>query len=130
MKMNTKLKGRALLLIGGILVLLGVMIWGIFGTIENTVPACIVSDEAAAVCYVSARDADRIAENMIVRAGDAEGVLSGEILQAEALPTDAQAVLGDADAYMAQVHFESLPRGAHEAEVIVERITPISFVLQ
>ena len=124
----------AWLVLGAIvLLLIGVLVWGIFGTIETTVNACVLADAEGAVCYVSAQDAQRIEPGMEVEAGNAVGKISA--LSEGLKPAGSEVALQleiaqDGLCLAAELDMSGLTAGLYEAEVIVERISPISFVLQ
>ena len=125
--------GAWIILASIVVLLLGALAWGVFGTIETVVPACIVKDEAGVVCYVAAQDA--VAEGMAVRS---EGMAAGVLCEvsAELAPASAEAALylegvseGDL-CRTARVELAGISAGVYPGEVVTERISPISFVLQ
>lgn len=61
---------------GIILLLVGVMIWGVFGNITTTVKTPVVAAEGQCVFYVSAQEADRIREGMTVTVEGQEAVVT------------------------------------------------------
>lgn len=122
--------GTWLILAAIVVLLLGAIVWGIFGAVETTVSASVVSAGDACVCCMDEADAEKVQPGMTVRAGDQEGSIIAAISAQEAMnmpegtsvPADALAIFS--------VEFASLPEGIYEGEVVLERIAPISFVIQ
>lgn len=112
------------------LLLLGVLIWGIFGSIETTVPACAAAEETGAVCYIDAKDAGGIEADMEVRANGMRGKIISVSGESMAVPASAADYLDAAACVSALTDLELPAGGVFEAEIVLERIAPISFVLQ
>ena len=61
------------LILGAVLVLVvGALVWGVFGRLDTTVPVCAVSGEDGIVCYIRDADAENVQPGMPVIIGDAE----------------------------------------------------------
>lgn len=101
-----------LLLAAVIILLVGVVIWGIFGHIETTVRGDMHIKDGECFCYIANEDISSVKEGVPVRVGDVYGELS------EIVPQNGYAI----------VDIE-LPDGHYDAEIIVESINPLSFVL-
>lgn len=101
-----------LLLAAVIVLLIGVVIWGIFGHIETVVQGDIHIKDGEAFCYIANKDISSVKEGDPIRADDVYGQI------AELMPQNGYAV----------VEIE-LPDGHYDAEIIVESINPLSFVL-
>lgn len=104
--------GVWLLLAAVVLLLVGVVLWGVFGHIETTVGGDIHVKDGEAFCYVLPDDIDRVKAGAAVRCGDAVGTIT-EVL--------------DADCCV-RVDIE-LSDGHYDAEIILESINPMSFVI-
>ena len=126
--------GIWLLLAAVVILLLGICVWMIFGTIDSSIVVCAISDGNETVCYIREDDRDSLSENMIV---DIEGKRSllGEISAVpkavdKDFPEYAMHV-GDLKAgewvYKAKL-FLRLPEGVYAAKIITESINPISFI--
>ena len=103
--------GVWLLLIAVIALLVGTCIWGVFGHIDSTVPAEAHVENGSVTCLVDEADLARITVDMPVRIGNAEGTLSS-------VGTECS------------VFMDTPPAdGVYPAQIVVERIHPISFVL-
>ena len=104
--------GVWLLLAAVIALLIGAVIWGVYGHIDTTVTAQVTVEDAAAVCTPGKADAERVHPGMKVRVGAIDGVVG------DALPDGGFSLeLG-----------ETLPDGSYTAEITVESISPMSFV--
>ena len=103
--------GVWLILAAVIALLAGACIWGIFGNIETTVKTTAVAENGSVVCVVDREEIGRIENGMTVKIGDAEGTVS------------------DVDAADANCIVRiNLPDGTYDAEIVIERIKPISFI--
>lgn len=111
--------GVWLVLCAVLLLLLGVIVWGIFGSVETAVPAEVKLEAAAAVCYVDAEDAAQVQEGMEIRIGKNTGRI---------VSTLEGAADENHGAFAAEI--EGLEDGSYEASVIIEKIAPVSFVIR
>ena len=124
------------LILGTVIVLLtGVCVWGVFGYLTSTKDTVAVVQGGKATCYVTAEDAKSLAPGMDVRMGDS----TGQIGSVASAPME---ITGDFDAYalylggmkagdwVVPVMVDiSVPDGAYTAKIVIETISPISFVL-
>ncbi len=62
-----------IILAAAIVFLIGVVIWGIFGTVGTTLEVCAAVEGDSAVCYVSAQDISELEVGMEVSVGDSKG---------------------------------------------------------
>lgn len=68
--------GVWLILAAIVVLLVGVVIWGVFGTVETTVETgAVVENGDTAICYVSEEDAARIEAGMSVTVDGVEGTV-------------------------------------------------------
>lgn len=124
------------LILGTVIVLLiGVCVWGVFGTLASTKDAVTVVQGGKATCYVTAEEAKSFAPGMEVRIEDS----TGSITSIAAAPVK---IAGDFDDYALYLSGMkagdwavpvtvdiSVPDGAYTAKIVLETISPISFVL-
>ncbi|MCI2055599.1 MAG: hypothetical protein LKJ86_00475 [Oscillibacter sp.] len=124
------------LILGAVVVLLiGVCVWGVLGSLTTTCDGVAVVQGGAATCYVSVEDAKALAAGMEVQIDGAVG----SVQSVAAVPVE---VAADFDAYalylsglkpgdwVVPVEVEvSAPNGAYMASIVVEAVSPISFVL-
>ena len=120
--------------IAAIIVLLaGACVWGVFGRLETKVRVAAKVEEDAVVCYVKESEIERIAVGMIVEIGD--GSFAVAEIPAEPIKMDG------ADAYLLHIGGlqegewvykikldGTLTEGAYAADIVVESVSPLSFV--
>ncbi len=124
-----------LILAAVIVLLAGVCVWGVFGTLTTTSNAVTVVQGSAATCYVSVVEAKSIIPGMEISVGD----YTGNITSVAQAPIE---ITNDFDAYalylgglktgewMVPVKVDiSIPEGVYMAKITLETISPISFVL-
>ena len=118
-----------------VILLAGVIVWGFIGHLDTTLSTAIVCENGEAVIYVKEADAEKVEAGMTVNVGDKEYTL-GEI------PTEPQRVDGSISEYA--IHASGLVEGewvyavkvsgdfadgVQKAEIVIESISPISFIL-
>lgn len=119
-----------------IVLLIGVCVWGIFGQLETTLGSAAVVKDGEMTIYIKEEYSGRVAEGMTVRVKEKEY----RITSVESVPT---AIHEDFDEYMlhlsdlhvgewvfrAAVVQTDLADGVYEAEIVIESIAPMSFIL-
>ena len=118
-----------------VVLLAGVIVWGFLGHLDTTLSTAVVCEGGEAVIYVKEADAEKIAVGMTVRVDDKEYTVSE-------IPTEPERVDDTMSEYA--VHLGGLTvgewvyavkvngdiaDGVHKAEIVIESITPISFIL-
>lgn len=128
--------GMWLVLAAIILLLTGVVVWGVFGTVETTIEAGVLVREHTAVCYIAAEDASSVKEGMPVTAGDHTGrirTLSETPVQVDDTFDDYMLYLTGMTAgdfcYVAELELPDVADGIYDAVITVDSIRPISFVI-
>ncbi len=124
-----------LVLTAAALLLIGVLIWGIFGTVETTLNAGVVVAGKAATCYITAENADRVEPGMTVSVGAAVG----SIISVDDTPFPAAGLsdsLNELAGFAvediccaARLDLSGVPDGEYAASVAISSIRPISFVI-
>lgn len=126
--------GIWILLAAVIILLIGIGVWGVFGTMETRVPVCAVSNGSETWCYIREEDKSGLVENMIVEIEGKRSLL-GEISTLPK-PVDSDFPeyalhVGNLKAgewvYTAKL-FVRLPEGIYDAKIITEEVNPLSFV--
>lgn len=118
-----------------VLLLTGMCVWGVFGRFETVIEAAAISSGGKTVCYVREEYRSELTEGMTVRIGD----VSCPVLGVSDIPVQ---VTEDFDAYLLHVGglqtgewvYEvtadaGVTDGVSNAELVTERIAPISFLL-
>ncbi|MGN1341505.1 MAG: hypothetical protein ACI4WS_14525 [Oscillospiraceae bacterium] len=127
------------LLLGGIVVLLiGICAWGVFGRLDTVVKAAAVSENGTVTCYVGEEKAESVQPGMKINLNGAELTVSGISAQ----PVSAGSVLSDyalhvgnfkpeewVYAVTAANSGEAAPDGIYGAEIVVDSVSPKTFVI-
>lgn len=125
-----------LILAAIVLLLCGVLIWGIWGSVETKVSTCVVVEGNTAVCFVSAEDAELLKPGMTVHAGGAEGTVK----RVETVLIRVDESFDDYTLYLSgfaygdfccpvEVELRGAEDGIYPAEIISDAIHPISFII-
>ncbi len=129
--------GVWLVLTGIVVLLVGFVVWGIFGTIETTKNVEVVCNGEGLQCYINPENVDSISEGMTVTVNGQTGTVLAVSDVPVMLPEDADPYLlyiGNYSAgdfvYTAEISVDGLSDGIYEAKVVTESIKPISFVIQ
>lgn len=128
--------GVWLILAAVVALLVGVVIWGAFGTIETTIETGVVVDGGTATCYVSAEDASRLETGMSV---SAENVV-GNIKSVSSVPVQIDDSFSDYILYLTgftkgdfcyavEIELPDMADGVYTATITVDSTHPISFVI-
>ncbi len=115
--------------------LLGVLVWGVFGSVETQVKAGVVVEDQTAVCYVTAQYTSQMKPGMTVTIGD----VTGSIQSVDDTPVSA-AGLSDYLRYLtgftaddfcctATLDVQGVSDGEYAALVTLSSLHPISFVI-
>lgn len=125
-----------MVLIATIIFLIGVVVWGIFGTLTTTQDTVAVAHDGNVICYTSADNIKKISVGMEVRIGDSVGkVLS----VSESSPSQIDQNFDSYTMYLGgfkvgdwvypvQVQI-SVAEGVYPAQIVIENLSPISFIL-
>lgn len=129
--------GVWLVLTGIVVLLVGFVVWCIFGTIETTKNVEVVCNGEELQCYINPENVDSISEGMTVTVNGQTGTVLAVSDVPVMLPEDADPYLlyignySDGDfVYTAEISVDGLSDGIYEAKVVTESIRPISFVIQ
>lgn len=125
-----------ILLAAIVVLLVGVVIWGIFGSVETKVNTTLIVQNGTVSAYVSSDNISSLKEGMTVRVDDKEGVIesinktpveisntfSSYFLYLSGLQT------GDF-VYEVNVNLSGVEDGIYSASIVVDSINPIYFVI-
>lgn len=126
--------GTWLFLAAVVIFLVGVLVWAALGTIESTVSVCAVSNGNETVCYIREADKDACSEGTAVTVDGKSAVLG---------PISAKPEIVDGDFTEYSIHVGKLtlgewvfsapidvklPEGVYSAEIVMESISPLSFI--
>lgn len=129
--------GIWLLLASITLLLIGALVWSIFGNIETTVKAGLMVEGKSAFCYISVNDAAKLKSGMPVKAGDTEGTV-------KSISTSPVQIGAETDPYLkylggfatgdfchiAEIDVSGLADGVYDAVITAGSIHPIAFIVR
>ena len=118
-----------------VILLAGVIVWGCIGHLDTTLAAAVVADGGEAVMYVKESDAPKLKLGMTVRTGEMEYIIteiSAEPIKVDEMLSEyavhASGLTMGEWAYVVKID-GAFADGVHKAEIIIESISPISFIL-
>ena len=124
-----------LLLAAVVILLAGVCVWGVFGRMDTTLTAVAVAEDGIVTAYLKEADAASVrAENNVTVAGGYAKVKSVETqpMRVDDSFTDYMRHVGGLQAgewvYAAQLEAD-LPDGVYAAKIVIDSVSPMSFVL-
>lgn len=117
-----------------IALLVGFIVWGCLAKLETRLSVVAISSEDGVVCYVKEANSASVVEGQIVRIGEEEYTLGAVSPQ----PVSVGAELGEYAlhvggltvgewVYLIQTD-ASLPAGVYSAQIVVDSVSPISFL--
>lgn len=109
--------GVWLILISVIMLLAGMLIWGIWGHIDSTIEATVYVEDGIVVCYVPEDRATSVKTGMIVIFENHEAVVC-DFLEKEA-----------DDCYYILQSEEIIPNGLYDGKIVISTTKPISFIM-
>ena len=124
-----------LLLTAIALLLAGVCVWGVFGHMDTTLPAVAVCRDGAVTAYVQKADAERVHPKAQVFLDGVQGqVLSvgAEPIQVDESFTEYMLYVGSLQQgeWVAAIQLDlSCPEGVHPVQIVIDSVSPLSFVL-
>ena len=126
--------GVWLLLLAIILLLVGVLIWGVFGTVESKIETGVFASRLA-VCFVSKENAEKIAVGMQVQLADTTATVrsvSSRLVSASEIDPyllHLSGLTANDFCRLIEIDAANLYDGIYPATITVERIHPVSFVI-
>lgn len=127
--------GVWLFLAAAIILLVGVCVWGFVGTLDTKVAAAVKVENGEAVCYVAEENGEKLRPGLPVLVNGQEY----ETVDVAPQPVRADEDMGEyllhasgaeADGWLYLVTLDTdLQDGVYAAQVVVDRISPISLVL-
>lgn len=116
-----------------IILLVGIVVWGVFGTIQTEVKTAARVEANSGVCYCTAEQIKTISPGMNVRVGEASGTVQSTLALPVELDTDVMLAGGlskEFTYYPVRVMTAPIKDGVYECIITVESIHPISFLLK
>ena len=118
-----------------VILLVGVVVWGFIGHLDTTLETAVICENGDAVIYIKEADAEKIAVGMPVRVGNQEYAVSE--IPAEPIRVDNKiseyaihaSGLTEGEWVYAVKITGDFADGVQKAELVIESISPISFIL-
>ncbi len=118
-----------------VVLLVGAIVWGVVGRLDTTISTVAVAENGDVTIYVKEADVASIENGMTVRIGDKEGTVT-EIASSPVAVDDTFSDyalhvgnLVSGEWVFAVKVSGDFTDGVHSAEVVIESVSPISFVL-
>lgn len=127
--------GVWMLLAAIVILLVGVCVWGAVGRLDTTISVAAVSAEGKTVLYVKEDSVTQVAEGMAVRIGDEEYTVTAIAAEPVAVNSDFSDYalhvggLQEGQWVYAVTISAVLPEGVHSAQIVIESVAPMSFIL-
>ena len=118
-----------------VILLIGVCVWGVFGTLETKLlPVAAVSQDGQTVLYVKENDLSAVKENMSVYIGDETYKVTSVSAQPVAVTEEiseyarhtGELSIGEW-VYIVQIN-GNMPDGAYKAQIVTDSVSPLYFV--
>lgn len=118
-----------------VILLVGVCVWGVLGHLDTTLSTVAIAEDGEMTVYVKEADIASIEKGMTVMIGDTEceiADISAHPVAVDAAFTDYALHVGGLQTgewvYAVKINGQ-LASGVHHAEIVIESVSPISFVL-
>lgn len=118
-----------------VILIVGALIWAVFGELELVVTSVTVCESKEAYCYISENDMEKIGANTYVRINSTEyklgeksslPILASEIISPYGLHIGG---IGD-DEWVYAVQIEAmLDDGLYSTDIVIESVSPISLLM-
>lgn len=119
-----------------VIFLIGIVIWGIFGTIQTTIEIPVEVTEESVIGYLPVTESEEVSPGDVVMIENQTGKVESSSTHARQIDeTTTQEVLYfgsysiDDYYYPVTIEIENLEPGVYEAKVVVESIAPIYFLI-
>ncbi len=110
-----------------VVLLIGACVWGVFGQLETTVPALVVSEAGETACVYDSSLSAEVQIGMSVRADGQEFEITGVSTQEQVLEQDVGGFEAGRHVCVSELN-GSMADGVYEAEIVIESIAPVSFL--
>lgn len=118
-----------------VILLVGVCVWGVIGHLDTTVSVAAVAENGETVLYVKEAQIGSVAQGMTVRIGEQECAITAiapEPVAVDSSFSDYALHVGGLQrgewVYAVRVS-PPLPDGVYSGKIVIEQVSPISFIL-
>lgn len=118
-----------------VILLVGAIVWGVFGTLDTTLTTVAVAKNGEVTVYIKEADINSVENGMTVRIGDKEG----KITEISHTPVVVDGTFNDYALHVGNLVSGEwvfavkvsgdLADGVHNAEIVIESVSPMSFIL-
>lgn len=118
-----------------VILLVGICVWGVLGHLDTTLSVAAVSANGETTLYVKEADVGSLSEGMTVRINEQEyavtAIATTPVAVDETVSDYALHVgnLQQGEWVFAVSISGTLPDGVHSAQIVIERVSPMSFIL-
>lgn len=120
-----------------VLLLMGICVWGVFGRLDTVVTVGAITEGDRTVCYVKEADLESVATGMKVWVGEDVYEVSEIALQPVQVTADFPEYLAHVGGiaqgeWVYEVELDGVlgaDGGIYEAQIVIESISPMSFVI-
>jgi len=128
--------GIWLILTGIVILLVGMIVWCVFGRLETKIDGVCLTENHRTVCYINESDIDKVQKGMKVIFSDgSEGKVTGLVRE----PIDGENVLTEYASYVSGFSQDSwlcgltidktLSDGVEKVQIVVDTVKPIAFII-
>lgn len=124
-----------ILLTAIVVLLIGVCVWGVFGRLDTELSVVAIAENGNTTVFVKEADIASIEKGMTVTVGDKEykvAEISAQPIAVDGAFTEYALHVGGLQVgewvYAVSIDGE-LPEGVHQAEIVIDSVSPMSFVL-
>ena len=118
-----------------VILLAGMCVWGVFGHMDTTLPVVAVAENGTVTAYVQEADVARITADASVSLDGAQGKvvsISAQPVSVDATFTEYMRYVGglrEGEWVYAVTLDVSCPEGVYAAQIVIDSVSPMSFVL-
>jgi len=118
-----------------VVLLVGVCVWGVFGHMETTLPVAAVAENGAVTAYVKETDVAKVTVNAVVFVSGTQGkvlTISKDPVRVDDTFTEYMCHVGGLQQgeWVYAVALDAVCEdGVHTAQIVIDSVSPMSFVL-
>lgn len=124
-----------IVLVAVIILLVGICVWGVFGRLDTTIATAGTCKDGKITCYVKDTDIDKVKEGLEISANGNIYTISS----VNKTPVKAGENLSEYIIYLGNLESDGwvyeitavvdLPNGDYKTDIVIDRVSPMSFVL-
>lgn len=129
--------GVWMILAAVIILLAGIIVWGIFGTVNTSIDAVAITENGHTICYAGEEEKMYIEPEQIVEIGDTDGTVKTVFPGLKELNKNTDSYLlyvGDFSendkCCVSEIDIDGLEDGIYPAKIIIDSVHPITYILR